>query len=146
MEQVTCASLEYLQRKGRSQCLDDLLGHQVVEYFSSTSGKRYGLEFQVGDEVRLIDLPKQVSVNSADGYMAACEAGYGLVQTPYYHVARQLRDGSLCEILRNIPPPRLPLTALYPPHRQLSQRVRVFVDWLVDLCSREQIGFQRPGG
>jgi LysR family transcriptional regulator for bpeEF and oprC len=146
MDQVTCASLEYLQRNGRPQCLDDLIGHQVVEYFSSTSGKRYGLEFQVGDELRLIDLPKQVSVNSADGYLAACEAGYGLVQTPYYHVARQLREGSLCEILRDIPPPGLPLTALYPPHRQLSQRVRVFVDWLVDLCSRERSGFQRPGG
>ncbi|MFW0756872.1 LysR family transcriptional regulator [Pseudomonas sp. H11T01] len=146
MDQVTCASLEYLQRKGTPQCLDDLAGHQVVEYFSSTTGKRYGLEFQVGDEVRLIDLPKQVSVNSADGYLAACEAGYGLVQTPYYHVARQLREGSLCEVLRDIPPPGLPMTALYPPHRQLSQRVRVFVDWLVDLCSREQSGFQRPGG
>jgi LysR family transcriptional regulator for bpeEF and oprC len=146
MDQVTCASLEYLQRNGRPQCLDDLLGHQVIEYFSSTSGKRYGLEFQMDDEVRLIDLPKQVSVNSADGYMAACEAGYGLVQTPYYHVARQLREGSLCEVLREVLPPRLPLTALYPPHRQLSQRVRVFVDWLVDLCSRERSGFQRPGG
>ncbi|MCX7080233.1 MAG: LysR family transcriptional regulator [Pseudomonas sp.] len=146
MDQVTCASLEYLQRKGTPQCLDDLAGHQVVEYFSSTTGKRYGLEFQVGDEVRLIDLPKQVSVNSADGYLAACEAGYGLVQMPYYHVARQLREGSLREVLRDMPPPRLPMTALYPPHRQLSRRVRVFVDWLVDLCSREQSGFQRPGG
>lgn len=145
MDQVTCVCQQYLQRKGTPRCLDDLAGHQVVEYFSSTTGKRYGLEFQMGDEVRLIDLPKQVSVNSADGYLAACEAGYGLVQTPYYHVARQLRDGSLCEILKDIPPPRLPLTALYPPHRQLSQRVRVFVDWLVELCSREQSGFQRPG-
>lgn len=146
MDQVTCASLEYLRRNGTPQCLDDLIGHHMVEYFSSTSGKRYGLEFQVGDELQPVDLPRQVSVNSADGYLAACEAGYGLVQTPYYHVARQLREGSLCEILREVPPPGMPLTALYPPHRQLSRRVRVFVDWLVDLCSRERSDFQRPGG
>lgn len=133
MEQVTCASPGYLERHGTPQSLDELAGHQVVEYFSSVSGKRYGLEFEVGEEVRLVDLPKQVAVNSADGYLAACEAGYGLVQTPYYHVAQQLADGRLRQVLRDVPPPRLPLTALYPPQRHLSTRVRVFVDWLVEL-------------
>ena len=83
-----------------------------------------------------MDLPKQVAVNSADGYLAACEAGYGLVQTPYYHVMQQLQAGSLVEVLGAIKPPQLALTALYPPHRQLSPRVRVLVDWLVELCAR----------
>jgi len=123
--------------------LDALAGHQVVEYFSSVSGKRYGLEFQVGEEIRRVDLPKQVAVNSADGYLAACEAGYGLVQTPYYHAREQLQAGRLVEVLRGIQPPQLPLTALYPPHRQLSQRVRVFVDWLVELCAGSDSGLQR---
>ena len=142
MDQVTCASPDYLQAHGVPQSLEDLSGHQVVEYFSSVSGKRYGLEFQTGDEVRLIDLPKQVSVNSAEGYLAACMAGYGLVQTPHYHVAQLVRDGRLQEVLGDCLPPRLALTALYPQHRQLSSRVRVFVDWLVDLCGRPGSGFR----
>jgi len=138
LDQVTCASPGYLRQRGIPQGLEDLAGHQMVEYFSAVTGKRYGLEFQVGEEVRPVDLPKQVAVNSADGYLAACEAGYGLVQTPYYHVARQLRDGTLSEVLRHLAPPRLPLTALYPPHRQLSTRVRVFIDWLVEVFARSQ--------
>ena len=142
MDQVTCASPDYLQAHGVPQSLEDLSGHQVVEYFSSVSGKRYGLEFQTGDEVRLIDLPKQVSVNSAEGYLAACMAGYGLVQTPHYHVAQLVREGRLQEVLGDCLPPRLALTALYPQHRQLSSRVRVFVDWLVDLCGRPGSGFR----
>lgn len=142
MDQVTCASPDYLQAHGVPQSLEDLSGHQVVEYFSSVSGKRYGLEFQAGDEVRLIDLPKQVSVNSAEGYLAACMAGYGLVQTPHYHVAQLVREGRLQEVLGDCLPPRLALTALYPQHRQLSSRVRVFVDWLVDLCGRPGSGFR----
>src|SRR5471032_1159819 len=142
MDQVTCASPDYLQRHGIPTGLDDLEGHQVIEYFSS-SGKRYGLEFVVEGQVRSQALPKQVSVNSADGYLAACEAGYGLVQTPYYHVARQLKEGRLCEVLKQVPPPGLPLTALYPPHRQLSRRVRVFVDWLVELCRQPGNDFYR---
>ncbi len=143
MDQVTCASPAYLQRFGVPANLEELAGHQVVKYFSSSSGKRYGLEFQVGQALRLVDLPKQVAVNSADGYLAACEAGYGLVQTPYYHVMQQLRAGSLVEVLAAIKPPQLPLTALYPPHRQLSPRVRVLVDWLVELCARPGNGLQR---
>ncbi|MFJ2365993.1 LysR family transcriptional regulator [Pseudomonas sp. NPDC087697] len=143
LDQVTCASPEYLQRQGTPRCLEDLAGHQMVEYFSSTTGKRFGLEFEIDGHVRLVDLPKQVAVNSADGYLASCEAGYGLVQTPYYHVARQLREGSLCEVLEHLPPPGLPLTALYPPHRQLSLRVRVFVDWLVQLCAQPGNGLVR---
>lgn len=143
MDQMTCASPDYLRAHGVPQSLDDLNGHRMIEYFSSASGKRYGLEFQLGDDVRLINLPKQVSVNSAEGYLAACVAGYGLVQTPRYHVAQQVREGSLQEVLSDCLPPRLALTALYPPHRQLSPRVRVFVDWLVDLCSRPDSGFKR---
>ena len=142
MDQMTCASPDYLRAHGVPQSLDDLNGHRMIEYFSSASGKRYGLEFQLGDDVRLINLPKQVSVNSAEGYLAACVAGYGLVQTPRYHVAQQVREGSLQEVLSDCLPPRLALTALYPPHRQLSPRVRVFVDWLVDLCSRPDSGFK----
>ncbi|MQU07043.1 LysR family transcriptional regulator [Pseudomonas helleri] len=143
MDQMTCASPDYLRAHGVPQSLDDLSRHRMIEYFSSASGKRYGLEFQLGDDVRLINLPKQVSVNSAEGYLAACVAGYGLVQTPRYHVAQQVREGSLQEVLSDCLPPRLALTALYPPHRQLSPRVRVFVDWLVDLCSRPDSGFKR---
>ncbi|WP_460146115.1 LysR family transcriptional regulator [Pseudomonas sp. S2_A02] len=143
LDQVTCASPEYLQRHGTPLCLEDLKGHQMVEYFSNRTGKRYGLEFAVDDQLRLIDLPKHVSVNSADGYLAACEAGYGLVQTPYYHVARQLKEGRLIEVLRDVPPPGMPLTALYPPHRQLSRRVRVFVDWMVEFCAQSANGFYR---
>ena len=143
MDQITCASPGYLQAHGVPQSLEDLSGHQVVEYFSSASGKRYGLEFQIGDEVRLVDLPKQIAVNSAEGYLAACVAGYGLVQVPHYHVAQLVREGRVQEVLGDCLPPRMALTALYPPHRQLSPRVRVFVDWLVDLCSRPDSGFTR---
>lgn len=143
LDQVTCASPEYLQHRGTPLCLEDLKGHQMVEYFSNDTGKRYGLEFVLDDQLRLIDLPRHISVNSADGYLAACEAGYGLVQTPYYHVARQLKEGRLIEVLRDVPPPGMPLTALYPPHRQLSRRVRVFVDWMVELCAQPANGFFR---
>jgi DNA-binding transcriptional LysR family regulator len=136
MRQVVCASREYLARHGTPLSLEDLAQHHVIEYFASGSNKRYGLEFLVDDKEREFPMPKALSINSADGYLAACVAGYGLVQTPYYHVAEPLRSGTLIEVLACYPQPMLPLTALYPAHRQMSRRVRVFIDWLVELCSR----------
>ena len=143
MDQLTLASPAYLERYGVPTSLADLAGHQMVEYVSSVSGKRFGLEFQVGRELREINLSKVVAVNSADGYFAACKAGYGLIQAPYYHAARQLAQGTLVEVLADCTPPKMALTALYPPHRQLSQRVRVFIDWLVELCAQPGTGLQR---
>jgi LysR family transcriptional regulator for bpeEF and oprC len=142
LDQVTCASPDYLQRHGTPHGLADLAGHHMVEYVAS-NGKRYGLEFVVDGQLQPVNLPRHVSVNSADGYLAACEAGYGLVQAPYYHVARRIKEGGLIEVLREVPPPGMPLTALYPPHRQLSRRVRVFVDWMIELCAQPGNNFYR---
>ncbi|MDY7560100.1 LysR family transcriptional regulator [Pseudomonas sp. CCC3.2] len=137
--QITCASREYLARVGMPKSLEDLQGHQVIEYFSANSGKRYGLEFQLGSEVHEVSLPRALSINSADGYLAACEAGYGLMQTPHYHIVEQLRSGALLEVLGAYRPPTMALMALYPPHQQMSRRVRVFIDWLVELCAQHNL-------
>lgn len=142
MEQLTLASPAYLERMGTPTCLEQLAGHQMVEYVSSASGKRFGLEFLLGTELRPVNLPKVVAVNSSAGYFAACEAGYGLIQAPRYHALRQLAEGTLVQVLPDVAVPKMALTALYPPHRQLSQRVRVFVDWLVQLCARPGTGLQ----
>nr|WP_199772643.1 LysR family transcriptional regulator [Pseudomonas fluorescens] len=143
MDQLTLASPAYLQRTGMPASLDELARHQMIEYVSSASGKRFGLEFQLGDKVRTLNLAKVVAVNSSDGYFAACEAGYGLIQAPHYHALKQLAEGTLVEVLPQVAVPKMALTALYPPHRQLSQRVRVFVDWLVALCAQPGNGLRR---
>ncbi|AHC36077.1 MULTISPECIES: LysR family transcriptional regulator [Pseudomonas] len=143
MDQLTLASPGYLKRMGVPQTLDDLARHQMVEYVSSASGKRFGLEFALANELRSVNLAKTVAVNSSDGYFSACEAGYGLIQAPHYHAMQQLARGTLVEVLPHLPVPTMALTALYPPHRQLSRRVRVFVDWLVELCARPGSGLQR---
>ena len=74
-----------------------------------------------------------MTVNDADAYTACCEAGLGLVQVPRYRVAQQLAAGTLVELLPQWRPAPMPVSVLYPQHRQLSPRVRVFVDWLAQV-------------
>jgi len=130
--QVTCASPAYLARHGRPATLDALQQHQAVNFISSATGKPYPLEFLVDGALRQLTLPGPVSVTGADMYTAGALAGLGLVQVPRYRVERELAGGDLEVLLPALAPPALPVYVLYPQSRQLSPRVRVFVDFLKD--------------
>ncbi|OWF76089.1 LysR family transcriptional regulator, partial [Yersinia kristensenii] len=45
----------------------------------------------------------------------------------------QLVQGELIEVLSHFPPPVMPLFIMYPPGRFLAPRVRVLIDWLIEL-------------
>ena len=70
-------------------------------------------------------------VNSAESLVAAARLGLGLIQVPRYHVEPDLKQGTLVAVLPDCPPSPTPVSLLYPRNRQLSPRVRVFIDWLV---------------
>jgi LysR family transcriptional regulator, regulator for bpeEF and oprC len=133
--QVTCASSTYLERHGTPRTLDEFRTHRAVNYASAT-GKVLPFEFVVDGEQRTMQLRGSATVSHADAYVACCEAGLGFVQLPRYHVERQLADGTLCEVLSKCRPAPMPVSVLYPHHRQLSPRVRVFVDWVADRMRR----------
>jgi DNA-binding transcriptional LysR family regulator len=135
LPQATVASPAYLERFGVPQSLADLDRHQAVHYVSTATGRPYPLEFVTPDGLRLANPPAVVSVTGADAYTAAALSGLGLVQVPRYRIAQELADGLLREVLPDLPPPTFPVSVLYPRQRQLSPRVRVFADWLVD-CLR----------
>ena len=63
----------------------------------------------------------------------AARNGCGLIQLPRYHVEDDLRSGHLVEVLADFSGPGFPITALYPHRRQLSPRVRIFLDWVGQL-------------
>lgn len=130
MEQVTVASPAYLQRFGVPRALQDLDRHYAVDYVSSATGRAVALDFRQGQQIVTRRLPSTMSVAGADLYTGAALAGLGLVQVPRYHIERELADGLLCCVLPDMPPPPMPVSVLYPQSRQLSARVRVFVDWL----------------
>jgi LysR family transcriptional regulator, regulator for bpeEF and oprC len=85
-----------------------------------------------------VTLPGKVTVSGADAYLACCIAGLGLAQFSRYRAADELANGTMCEILPATPPPPLPMTVLYQPQRQVPARLRVFVDWLVELTADQR--------
>lgn len=130
LEEVTCASPAYLERHGTPRTLDDLEGHVAIGFLSTATGSTLPLEFVRGGEVRNVTLPSVVTVSGAETNTMLARLGLGLIQVPLYHVAKDLADGTLVRVLPDQPPTPSPVSLLYPHSRQLSPRVRVFIDWL----------------
>jgi DNA-binding transcriptional LysR family regulator len=135
-EEVTVANTEYLNRYGIPNKLDDLDGHVMVGFLSSRTNEVLPLEFTDNGGVREITLPWRVSVTSSETYAALAKLGFGIVQAPRHRFQDDLSTNALVELLPQHRPTPTPFFALYPHNRQLSPRVRVFVDWLVKLFSR----------
>jgi len=136
LRQVTVASADYVRRHGRPESLAALHeGHLAVNWASPTTRRAEPLEFVVGRRRREVSLPGKITVSGGDAYLGCCIAGLGIAQFSRYRIERELAEGSMIELLPDTPPPTLPITVLYPPQRQMPARLRVFVDWLVELTS-----------
>jgi DNA-binding transcriptional LysR family regulator len=137
-QQQTLASPAYLERFGVPVSPGDLNGHRMVAYTASATGQPYPLEFTSDDRQWEAPLPHDVIVRGAEIYTASAVAGLGLIQVPSYRVQHQVAAGQLVPLLEDFPPPPMPVWVLYPQNRQLSSRVRVFIDWLADVFRMAQ--------
>ena len=134
-QEATFASPAYLERHGMPCSLDDLRGHEMIGFTSSRTGQVLPLEFTVAGEIRTMALPCRITVTNSETYAALARLGFGLMQAPRYRYAEDILAGTLKEVLREHPPSPLPISVLYPKSRQLSPRVRVFIDWLVEVVA-----------
>jgi DNA-binding transcriptional LysR family regulator len=129
IDRMTCAAPAYLERYGTPTSMDDLEGHRMIGLRSLTTGNLAPLEFAVDAGYRSIMLPAPVSVTGTESYLATALLGLGIFQVPRFHADIAIGRGELVQILSDNLPPSVPVSLLYPPSRQLSPRVRVFMDW-----------------
>ena len=133
MRMANCASPAYLQAHGTPRTLADLATHQLVHYASTLGAKTSGFEHGPDHNV---PMSGAITVNNAEAYTAACLAGLGIIQVPAVGVQELIRSGLLVELLPAYAAPPMPLTLLYANRRNLPKRVRVVMDWLVDVAQK----------
>ncbi|MEM9030778.1 MAG: LysR family transcriptional regulator [Pseudomonadota bacterium] len=137
-KRITCASPEYLEAFGQPKSLSDLEAHRMVGRKSLTTGEIRPLQFVIDDDVQSVVPPARVSVTGPESYRDATRLGLGLAQMPLFHIDEDLKSGRLLNVLPGIPVPDVPISLLYPRSRQLSSRVRVFIDWAVAAFRNER--------
>jgi DNA-binding transcriptional LysR family regulator len=140
LEFVTCAAPTYLEKHGEPSHPRDLeQGHYVVGYFSARNGRPYPLVFEREGERHEFSSRSVIAVNDGNTYVAAGRAGLGVLQAPSFMVQDDIAAGRLRLILHGWTAERLPLYVVYPPNAHLSNRLRVFVDWVADLFASDEL-------
>ncbi|MBB3194883.1 LysR family transcriptional regulator [Roseateles terrae] len=131
---ITCASPQYLKHAGIPATPDELKnGHRLIAYVSSDTGRAVPFRFERDGDRTEIKLDHRIGVNESNAHLAACVAGLGIVQTFGYAAASALRAGQLVEILQPWRPAPYPFHVVYPQARHVTPRLRVFMDWLLEV-------------
>ncbi|MGN8277651.1 LysR substrate-binding domain-containing protein [Pseudomonas sp. SMV71] len=134
---VVVASADYLRKAGTPQTVEDLGDHECIQFELPSSGRRISWLFNVDGKER--EVFAQGNYSCSDdvlGGVTLAKHGAGLFQTYRFIVEQELADGRLVEVLQPFGGRSRPFTLLYPHGRYVPQRVRAFVDFL--LQHREQ--------
>ncbi len=129
LERITVAAPAYLERHGYPESLADLAAHRAVCLRSITTGVLTPFEFIREGAVERVQMASPFSITGTESFRDAALLGLGLAQMPVFHIERDLAEGRLVRVLPDKPLPSQPVSILYPRNRQLSPRVRLFIEW-----------------
>lgn len=124
------ASPDYLARHGTPRAPEDLLTHACLRHRYPSTGKLEPWPLHRDGQALDLDPPATATASLLEPLIYLAEQGLGVACLPTFAIAGQLEDGSLVTILddhvRNLGTFRV----LWPSSRQLSPKLRVFVDFL----------------
>lgn len=127
---VVCASPDYLEENGWPQTPQDLMQHRCLIY--SLLHEPGNWMFIEGNKERHLKVPACMRASTGEFLCNAAVQGHGIIYLPTFIVYQQIRDGSLVTLFNNLGKRQINAYAIYPQTRHLSQRVRAFVDFLVE--------------
>lgn len=135
---VTVATPDYLARHGTPLHPGDIeKGHRVIGYRYAGTSRIMPLTYRDGQQIIEVKAESVVSLDEGSGYIAAGLAGLGILQAPSFMVQDHVAAGRFVPLLTDWCAAPKPLHIVYPPNRHLSNKVRVFVDWLAELFARD---------
>ena len=129
MRLITCASPEYLKRKGTPKHPDDLAKHNCFTYEYAPEKNQWRFQDRQKNEIK-VRIDGSVHANNGEMLAAIAVAGAGIALEPDFIVEPLLESGALVEILKSFRPVPYNIYAVYPSRRHLSAKVRTFVDFL----------------
>ncbi|RZI43637.1 LysR family transcriptional regulator [Herbaspirillum sp. HC18] len=128
---VTCASPEYLARRGTPRTPQDLLNHDCLVY-QGAPAVRSGWRYIAGNREVSLNVNGRCRVNNSEALLQLALDGMGIVLFPTYILGHHLKSGRLKLILPDsVANPDTSLYATYLPNRYMQPKVRAFIDHLI---------------
>lgn len=130
IQAIMCASPSYLARMGEPQSPEELIHHRCLAYNLISNFENWNLYNIEGQLIRTKIAP-YLKASNGEFLRDAAVAGSGIILMPTFIVYKEIERGALIPLLTQYTSSRLSAYALYPQTRHLSQRVRAFVDFLI---------------
>ncbi|MBT8120187.1 MAG: LysR family transcriptional regulator [Gammaproteobacteria bacterium] len=153
VQTVICASPSYIEQMGAPQTPDELVAHRCLVYSLLSDYEYWYVTDSKGKEFRTKIQP-YLKASTGEFLRDAAVEGMGIIMVPSFIAYQEIESGALVKLLNDYIPAKIEAYAIYPQTRHLSQRVRAFVDFLVnrfagtpywDLClndnQREEKGY-----
>jgi len=133
------AAPDYLARAGvpdHPQALE-AGAHRIVAYRGARSGPPLAYAMRRGDEQVQVQARHVLSVDDGNAYLAAGVAGMGVLWLPHYMADAPQSRGELVALFEDWQLEPMPLYVAFPPSRHVSRKLRVFIDWIVELMASQ---------
>ncbi len=128
-KRVICASPEYIAKHGTPKTPDDLLNHNCLTHSAISHFNDW--EFTTNDGIQVQRVKGNFHTNSASALHEAVKAGLGIARLATYVVQPSLLSGEAVPILQEHSVDTSSIQLVYPHRRHLSNKVRVFTDFMV---------------
>jgi DNA-binding transcriptional LysR family regulator len=130
IQTVICASPSYLEYMGTPRTPDELIEHHCLVYSLLRDFDYWHLTDNNGREIRTKIHP-YLKASTGEFLKDAAVEGQGIILVPSFIAYKEIERGTLVPVLKDYKTPQVDAYAIYPQTRYLSQRVRAFVDFLV---------------
>jgi len=140
---TTCAAPSYLKRHGVPRTPEDLASHNCVHFVVPSTGRVQEWKFQRGGKQLSIPVPGNLSLDHAEALVEAALAGTALIQISSYVTAPAIRTRLLKAVLTEFQVDSPPVWVMYRHNRNLTPRVRAFVDFLLDWAAGSELSVKR---
>lgn len=135
-ERVLCASPAYLERHGVPQYPEDLVrGHNCL-LLRYPRSPEYFWVLDTPDGPRKLEVSGKYDADDSDVLTDWALDGAGIVNKPYFDVARHLKAGRLVEVLPQARPLPSIFGCLYPHKKLQDPKVRLLVDFVVQNATK----------
>ncbi len=134
-----CAAPSYLDRCVMPSVPEDLAEHDcVIRDASGGFGRNVRWSFERGGDVRHVEVSGRLRLNSISMAHVAVLTGAGIAAIPSFLCAEDVRNGRLVRVLSDWVIDPKDIRILYPSNRQLSPRVRLFIDALITAADSDE--------
>lgn len=131
IQQMVCASPEYLGKHGAPASIADLQHHRCSGFRHRETGRLLPWELMVDGELRRFDIAASFFTNDPEAEVEAIVAGMGIGLLDSANAAADIRAGRLVPLLTKHRSDNLAFYLYYAQRTQMPRRVRVFVDFVM---------------